>query len=96
MPILHLSKEYFNDLMVRMAHHSTAIEGNTLTQGETKSILIDGYIPRSMDKMCIRDRQAPARQAHRRAAESGVFRRRKSQRTLPFGRRALSLRRAAR
>ena len=49
MPILHLSKEYFNDLMVRMAHHSTAIEGNTLTQGETKSILIDGYIPRSMD-----------------------------------------------
>ena len=35
--------------MVRMAHHSTAIEGNTLTQGETKSILIDGYVPRSMD-----------------------------------------------
>ncbi len=32
-----------------MAHHSSAIEGNTLTQGETKSILIDGYIPRAMD-----------------------------------------------
>lgn len=46
---LYLSTDYFNDLMVRMAHHSTAIEGNTLTQGETKSILIDGYIPRSMD-----------------------------------------------
>lgn len=44
-----LSRNYFDDLMVRMAHHSTAIEGNTLTQGETKSILIDGYIPRSMD-----------------------------------------------
>lgn len=46
---LILSRDYFDDLMVRMAHHSTAIEGNTLTQGETKSILIDGYIPRSMD-----------------------------------------------
>lgn len=46
---LYLSQDYFDDLMVRMAHHSTAIEGNTLTQGETKSILIDGYVPRSMD-----------------------------------------------
>ena len=41
--------EYFDDLMVRMAHHSTAIEGNTLTQGETKSVLIDGYVPRAID-----------------------------------------------
>lgn len=37
------------DLMVRMAHHSTAIEGNSLTQGETKSVLIDQFIPRPMD-----------------------------------------------
>ena len=43
------SDDYFDDLLVRMAHHSTAIEGNTLTQGETKSILIDGYIPRAMN-----------------------------------------------
>lgn len=43
------SPEYLSDLMVRMAHHSTAIEGNTLTQGETKSVLVDGYIPRAMD-----------------------------------------------
>ena len=43
------SADYLADLMVRMAHHSTAIEGNTLTQGETKSVLIDGYIPRAMD-----------------------------------------------
>jgi len=41
--------EYLDDLLVRMAHHSTAIEGNTLTQGETKSILIDDYIPRAMN-----------------------------------------------
>lgn len=31
------------------AHHSTAIEGNSLTQGETKSVLIDGYVPRAID-----------------------------------------------
>ena len=40
--------DYIEDLLVRIAHHSTAIEGNTLTQGETKSILIDQYIPRPM------------------------------------------------
>ena len=43
------SPDYLSDLMVRMAHHSTAIEGNTLTQGETKSVLVDGSIPRAMD-----------------------------------------------
>ena len=43
------SNDYLDDLLVRMAHHSTAIEGNTLTQGETKSILIDGYVPRAMN-----------------------------------------------
>ena len=46
---IYLSNDYFSDLMIRMAHHSTAIEGNTLTQGETKSILIDNYIPRAMN-----------------------------------------------
>ena len=47
--MLHISRDYLDDLMVRMAHHSTAIEGNSLTQGETKSILIDNYLPRAMD-----------------------------------------------
>lgn len=47
--LLSLSQDYYDDLMVRMAHHSTAIEGNTLTQGETKSVLIDGYVPRAID-----------------------------------------------
>ena len=32
--------EYMEDILVRIAHHSTAIEGNTLTQAETISILI--------------------------------------------------------
>ncbi len=44
-----VTEEYLDDLMVRMAHHSTAIEGNTLTLGDTKSILLDGYIPHAMD-----------------------------------------------
>ena len=44
-----VTEDYLDDLMVRMAHHSTAIEGNTLTLGDTKSILLDGYIPRAMD-----------------------------------------------
>lgn len=47
--MLEYPNEYIDDLMVRMAHHSTAIEGNTLTQGETKSILLDGYLPRAMN-----------------------------------------------
>lgn len=47
--MIQLFNEYLDDLMVRMAHHSTAIEGNTLTQGETKSVLIDNYIPRPMN-----------------------------------------------
>ena len=46
---MKISNDYLDDLLVRMAHHSTAIEGNTLTQGETKSILIDGYVPRAMN-----------------------------------------------
>lgn len=44
-----ISIQYFQDLVIRMAHHSTAIEGNTLTLGETKSILIDQIIPRKMN-----------------------------------------------
>ncbi|WP_270983229.1 Fic family protein [Campylobacter helveticus] len=39
------NKEYMLDLCVRMAHHSTAIEGNTLSQDETTSIILDNYIP---------------------------------------------------
>lgn len=36
---------YMADLMVRTAHHSTAIEGNTLTLGDSRSILINGIVP---------------------------------------------------
>lgn len=47
--LLELSQDYLDDLMVRMAHHSTAIEGNSLSHGETKSILIDRIVPRIVE-----------------------------------------------
>lgn len=40
--------EYLNDLLVRMAHNSTAIEGNPLSQAEVQSILLEDYLPRAM------------------------------------------------
>ena len=43
-----MTNEYIDDLLVRAAHHSTAIEGNTLTLGDTISILIHNYIPKGM------------------------------------------------
>ena len=43
-----MTNEYTDDLLVRAAHHSTAIEGNTLTLGDTISILIHNYIPKGM------------------------------------------------
>lgn len=43
-----MTDEYLEDLLVRMAHHSTAIEGNTLTQADTASILLHNYIPHNM------------------------------------------------
>lgn len=46
----HITEEYKADLLVRMTHHSTAIEGNTLTQAETISILLHNYIPRDMSE----------------------------------------------
>ena len=42
---MKFSREYLDDLLVRMAHHSSAIESNTISLQETQSILIDGTIP---------------------------------------------------
>ncbi|WP_233709907.1 MULTISPECIES: Fic family protein [unclassified Helicobacter] len=39
------NEEYLKDLTIRMAHHSTAIEGNTLTQNQTASIILENFIP---------------------------------------------------
>ena len=47
MAVYH-NNDYMLDLCVRMAHHSTAIEGNTLSQNETSSIILDDFIPRAV------------------------------------------------
>lgn len=44
------SREYMDDLLVRLAHHSSAIEGNTITLNESIAILLNDFIPREMLK----------------------------------------------
>jgi len=41
-----LSAPYAEDLLVRLAHHSAAIEGNTFTISETVTLLVDELLPR--------------------------------------------------
>ena len=41
----HLSSEYLDDVLVRLAHHSSAIEGNTISLADTVSIILHGTIP---------------------------------------------------
>lgn len=38
------NRDYMLDLCVRMAHHSTALEGNTLSQEQTASIILDNFL----------------------------------------------------
>ncbi|RIX60038.1 Fic family protein [Paenibacillus nanensis] len=43
--MMHLPKDYLDDLLVRMTHHSSAIENNTTTLSETIAILLHRMIP---------------------------------------------------
>ena len=43
--MMHLSQDYINDLNIRMSYHSTALEGNTLTLDETRTLLLEGRSP---------------------------------------------------
>jgi len=43
--MMNLPTDYIDDLNVRMTHHSTAIEGNTLTLDETRDLLLEGVTP---------------------------------------------------
>ncbi len=49
---MHLPKDYLDDLLVRMTHHSSAIENNTITLSETISILLHHTIP---NKVSVRE-----------------------------------------
>lgn len=40
-----LSPDYAEDVLVRLAHHSAAIEGNTLTLADTITLLVDERVP---------------------------------------------------
>lgn len=40
-----LAAQYAEDVLVRLAHHSAAIEGNTLTLADTITLLVDERVP---------------------------------------------------
>ncbi|GAB3163916.1 Fic family protein [Myceligenerans halotolerans] len=41
----HLTPDYADDVLVRIAHHSSAIEGNSLTVSDTITLLVDEIAP---------------------------------------------------
>jgi len=45
-----ITSEYLDDVLVRLAHHSSAIEGNTITLADTITIILHGTIPGSPSK----------------------------------------------
>jgi len=45
-----LTPEYLDDILVRLAHHSSAIEGNTISLADTVSIILHGTIPGTPSK----------------------------------------------
>lgn len=49
---MNFPKEYISDLLVRMSHHSTSIENNTITLPETVSIILHSTIP---NKVSLRE-----------------------------------------
>lgn len=42
-----ITSEYFEDILVRLAHHSAGIEGNTISLPATVSIIVNGTLPTS-------------------------------------------------
>lgn len=40
-----LTPAYISDVLVRLAHHSSALEGNTISLPETATIIIDQTLP---------------------------------------------------
>jgi len=42
-----ITSDYFEDILVRLAHHSAGIEGNTISLPATVSIIVNGTLPNS-------------------------------------------------
>lgn len=45
----YFSKEYLDDILIRLSHHSTAIEGNTISLPETISIILYNKVSGDFD-----------------------------------------------
>ena len=41
------TQDYLDDILVRLAHHSAGIEGNTISLPATVSIILNGTLPTS-------------------------------------------------
>lgn len=50
-----ISEEYFNDVLVRMAYNSSAIDGNTITLAETVSIILENTIIGNKNGIKVRE-----------------------------------------
>ena len=48
--MMYLPREYIDDLLVRIAYHSSAIEGNTISLTDTVTILLHETIPGKVSK----------------------------------------------
>ncbi|MEO1769740.1 Fic family protein [Candidatus Enterococcus ferrettii] len=44
---MDVSQDYLDDVLVRMAYHSSGIEGNTISLPQTVSIILEGTLPSS-------------------------------------------------
>ena len=40
-----IPQDYLDDMLVRLAHHSAGIEGNTISLPATVSIILNGTLP---------------------------------------------------
>lgn len=45
--IMNYKQDYLDDMLIRMAYHSSGIEGNTISLPETVSIILESALPRS-------------------------------------------------
>ena len=42
---MHYTQDYLDDVLVRIAYHSSGIEGNTISLPETVSIILENTLP---------------------------------------------------